>query len=140
MSDTRTQRIPVPSVNEESQPFWAATVEGKLLVKHCNACGENHFYPRSKCPFCHSMNTDWLSSSGEGVIYSYSVMRRIEPNYALVYVTLDEGPTMISNLVDCDFDNLSIGDRVKVVFRASTLGNEQNDQGISYAVPYFTTL
>jgi uncharacterized OB-fold protein len=31
-------------------------------------------------------------------------------------VALDEGPTMLTNLVDCDFDGLRIGQKVKVVF------------------------
>lgn len=129
MSDTTRQGVPVPSINPESKPFWEATTEGKFLIKHCNTCAENHFYPRSKCPFCHSLDTVWLSCSGEGVIYSFSVMRRVEPNYALVYVTLDEGPTIISNLIDCDFDRLAIGDRVHVTFR---------DTGEGPQVPYFT--
>jgi uncharacterized OB-fold protein len=43
-------------------------------------------------------------------------MRRAEVPYAIAYVTLDEGPTMMTNLVDCDFDRLKIGQRVKVVF------------------------
>jgi len=131
MSEKHIPATPLPSINAESKPFWDATSEGKLLLKHCKSCGENHFYPRSKCPFCHSLETEWIQSAGEGEIYSYSIMRRVEPNYALVYVSLDEGPTMISNLIDCDFDRLRIGDRVRVVFR---------DSGEGCAVPYFTTL
>ena len=46
-------------------------------------------------------------------------MRRVPQPYAIAYVTLDEGVTMMSGIVDCDFDRLAIGQRVKVVFRAS---------------------
>ncbi len=45
-------------------------------------------------------------ASGEGVIYSYSVMRRVDRPFAIAYVTLAEGPTMMTSLVDCDFDAL----------------------------------
>jgi uncharacterized protein len=128
-NDTVKRRVPNPPMTEETVPFWDATAEGKLLLKRCTDCSEFHWYPRTKCPFCHSLNTNWVESAGTGVIYSYSVMRRAQPNYALVYVTLDEGVTMMSNLVDCDFDALAIGQRVKVKFE---------DAGSGCAVPYFT--
>ncbi len=43
-------------------------------------------------------------------------MRRAPEPYAVAYVTLDEGPTMLTNLVDCDLDRLAIGQRVRLVF------------------------
>ena len=53
------------------------------------------------------------------MIYSYSVMRRAEPVYVMAYVTLDEGPTMMTNLVDCDPDAVTVGARVCIVFKPS---------------------
>ena len=101
----------------EIQPFLEAAREGRLLLKHCLACGELHYYPRAVCPFCASERTKWVAAKGDGKIYSYSVMRRVEKPYALAYVTLDEGVTMLTNLVDCDFDRLRIGAAVHVVFK-----------------------
>jgi uncharacterized protein len=119
MSDVQdrptTRRIPVPSQNLESKPFWDAAKEGKFLIKRCNACGEPHWYPRTMCPFCHSTDTAWMESKGEGAIYTFSVMRRNTPvPYVISYVTLDEGPAVLTNIIDADFDQLRIGDRVKV--------------------------
>ena len=119
MSDVQdrptTRRIPVPSQNLESKPFWDAAKEGKFLIKRCNACGEPHWYPRTMCPFCHSTDTAWVESKGEGAIYTFSVMRRNTPvPYVISYVTLDEGPAVLTNIIDADFDQLRIGDRVKV--------------------------
>lgn len=111
--------IPAPIPTEESLPFWGATAEGRFLVKHCADCGEAHWYPRAVCPFCHSTNTHWEHSEGTGVIYSFSVMRRAKPPYVVAFVTLDEGPTLLSNLVECDPDALAIGQRVRVTFRQS---------------------
>ena len=52
------------------------------------------------------------------MIYTYSVMRRGAPEpYAIAYVTLAEGPTMMTNIVDCDLDGIRIGQKVKVVFK-----------------------
>jgi uncharacterized OB-fold protein len=120
-------KIRAPRINDESRPFWEATTRGELLVKHCTACGENHYFPRTFCPFCFSDATEWLKCSGRGSIYTYSVSRRGEP-YAIAYVTLDEGPTMLTNLIDCDFDKLAVGQAVKVKFV---------DTGEGSALPFF---
>ena len=111
------RKIPAPPSNPEVQPFFDAAAQGKLLVKRCTACGESHHYPRAICPFCGSDKTEWKEASGRGVIYSWSVLRRAQPPYALAYVTLAEGPTMMTNIVDCDLDKIAIGQQVKVVFK-----------------------
>ena len=49
-------------------------------------------------------------------------MRRADQPYAIAYVTLEEGTTMLTNIVDCDFDRLTIGQHVKLVFKASEDG------------------
>jgi uncharacterized OB-fold protein len=113
---TKARTIPAPTVGPDTQPFWDAAAAGKLLVKHCAACGECHHYPRAICPFCGSDRTDWREASGRGTVYSYSVFRRAPVPYAIAYVTLDEGPTMMTNLVDCDLDAIRIGQPVQVVF------------------------
>jgi uncharacterized OB-fold protein len=113
---TKTRTIPAPQPSPDTQPFWEAAGRGQLLLKKCRACGDLHYYPRPLCPFCGSDTTEWQPAAGTGTIYSYSVMRRAEVPYAIAYVTLDEGPTMMTNLVDCDLDRLAIGQRVKLVF------------------------
>jgi len=120
MSEAR--KIPAPMVSPETREFWEAAAAGRLLVKHCRACGEAHWYPRAHCPFCFSGATEWRESAGRGTIYSYSVMRRAAAPYAIAYVTLDEGVSMLTNIVDCDFDALRIGQAVAVVFRPTDGG------------------
>jgi hypothetical protein len=126
---TQDRAMAGPWPDPETQAYWDAAKEGRLLVRRCNACGEIHFYPRSICPFCFSDDTQWLESKGDGVIYSYSVMRRGAAPYALAYVTLDEGPTLMTNIVDCDLASLRIGQRVRVTFK-------QSDNG--FRIPVFT--
>jgi len=116
------RRIPAPLPNPETAAFWDAARAGKLLVKHCRACGEAHWYPRAACPFCFSTETEWREAAGTGTIYSFSVMRRAAEPYAIAYVTLAEGPTMLTNIVDVDFDRLRIGQEVRVVFRPTDGG------------------
>ena len=116
------RKITAPQPNLETQKFWDAAAEGKLLIKKCTACGEVHFYPRAACPFCFSDKTEWQEASGDGTIYTYSVMRRTPVPYAIAYVTLAEGPTMMTNIVDCDLDGIKIGQKVKVVFKPTDGG------------------
>ncbi|MSQ73705.1 MAG: Zn-ribbon domain-containing OB-fold protein [Betaproteobacteria bacterium] len=115
--------IHAPAVYPETKAFWDAAAQGRLLLKHCLACGEAHYFPRSLCPFCFSDRTEWKEASGKGTIYTYSVTRRAGPAvYVIAYVTLDEGPTMMTNIVDCDPDTVRIGQRVAVVFSESDGG------------------
>jgi len=115
MTDTQAS-IAHPGVNPETQAYWDAAAAGRLLVRHCTSCGKDHFYPRAACPHCRSAATEWKEARGSGTIYSYSVMRRASPPFAVAYVTLDEGPTMFTNMVECDLDTLAIGQAVEVTF------------------------
>jgi hypothetical protein len=116
------RKFPAPVPNPETKPFWEAADEGRLLLKRCRSCGDVHYYPRAYCPFCGSGETEWQPASGGGTIYSYSVMRRAEVPYAIAYVALDEGVTMMTNLVDCDLDAIRIGQRVRLVFKPTEGG------------------
>ncbi len=113
--------IPAPPMNPESEPFYAAAKEGRFLIRRCSLCHRTHWYPRAICPFCPS-STEWEAASGEGVVYSFSVMRRVPAPFALAYVTLAEGPTMMTNLVDCDFDALRVGQKVRLVWKPTEGG------------------
>ena len=58
------------------------------------------------------------------MIYTFSVMRRNTPvPYAIGYVTLDEGVSLLTNFIDCDFDQLKIGQRVKLKWSQTGEGN-----------------
>ncbi|MDF5754322.1 Zn-ribbon domain-containing OB-fold protein [Spongiactinospora sp. TRM90649] len=137
MSEVRSEAVlpvPLPVVNPDTAEFWAATAEGRLLGRRCADCSSFIWYPRPICPFCHSQNTAWEPLSGRGVIYSCTVVRRaggdwkdVTP-YVLAYVELDEGPRMMTNIVDCDVERVAIGDTVEVIFE---------DTGAGSAIPRF---
>jgi len=116
------RKIPKPNVTPDTKEYWDAAEQGKLLIKRCNACSKNYFYPRKFCPFCMSDDTQWLECAGTGVVYSYSIMRRVEVPYVLAYVKLDEGPIMMTNIVDCPFPDVRIGQEVRVSHRPSDGG------------------
>ncbi|MBT5264241.1 MAG: Zn-ribbon domain-containing OB-fold protein [Rhodospirillaceae bacterium] len=110
---------PEPAISMETERYWEATKQGKLLLKKCNSCDGTYFYPRATCPHCLSGDTDWFEASGKGKIYTYSVMRRAQVPYAIAYVTLEEGVTMMTNIVECDLDGLAIDQEVEVTFRTT---------------------
>ena len=119
---TAQRTIPAPQASPDTKVFWDAATQGTLLVKRCTACGERHHYPRAICPFCGSDRTEWTGASGRGTVYSYSVFRRAPVPYAIAYVTLAEGPTMMTNIVDCDLDAIRIGQAVQVRFKPTEDG------------------
>jgi hypothetical protein len=123
MTPSQDRKIPAPSVNPENKAFFDAAAGGKLILKFCNACNEFHHYPRALCPFCFSEKTEWRDAKGSGTVHTYSVLRRGVPvPYCIAYVTLDEGVSMLTNIVDCDLDALAIGMKVKVVFKPTDGG------------------
>ncbi|MCR9213257.1 MAG: zinc ribbon domain-containing protein [Proteobacteria bacterium] len=114
MAETRT--IAAPHVELETQEYWDALKDGKLLLKKCRSCNASHHYPRSTCPHCGSSDTFFEETNGKGTIYSYSVMRRVPDPYAIAYVTLDgTDVTMMTNIINCDLNGLSIGQAVRFV-------------------------
>jgi uncharacterized OB-fold protein len=116
------ERVPAdPPQTPESAPFYEAAKEGRFLLRRCVSCEKTHWYPRALCPHCFG-ETRWEEASGQGSIYSYSVMRRADPPYVIAYVTLAEGPTMLTNLVGCEPDSLSIGQAVEIAWTPSETG------------------
>ena len=112
----KQRTFPSPQPDPDTEAFWAAARDHRLLIGSCSDCGEKHYYPRSMCPHCGSTNVSFIEASGNGEIYSYSVLRRADPPYAIAYVTLEEGPTMMTNIIETDFDTLSVGQKVVLKF------------------------
>ena len=114
--------------NPENRAFWDSCRQGRLMLRRCSACGRTHWYPRPICPHCGG-DTDWFEASGRGAVYAFSVMERAAEPYAIAYVTLAEGPRMLTGIVGCDFGAIAIGMAVRVVFTPTANGP---------AVPMFT--
>lgn len=114
---------PVPKATPELAPFLEAARSGRLAVQRCGACGTLRFPPRELCSRCWSRNVEWTDVSGRGEVFAYYVMHQVyhpgfvaDVPYPVVVVKLDEGPTMVSNVVDCPREKLRIGLPVEVVF------------------------
>lgn len=121
MSEHAGKHLPRPTT--ETQPWWDACREGRLLLQRCTACGAHQFYPRMMCVHCDSDAVQWVEASGRGKIRSYTVVRRpVSKAYAamtpyiVALIELAEGPTMMSNVIACDPADVAIGMPVEVTF------------------------
>jgi uncharacterized protein len=120
---------PFAAAYPETTEFWSAAALGKLMLKTCNSCAKAHWYPRAFCPLCGSTDLNWAEASGRGRIYAFSPARRATPTYTLAYVTLDEGPTVMTNIVNAPPESLQIDQAVQVTFQAADEGR---------MMPFFT--
>jgi len=116
-------RKPLPLPTLETRPFWDACKRHELRIQRCSACGHYQFYPRMYCAQCFSDGVEWVPASGHATVLSFTIVRRpVSPAYApdvpyvVALVTLEEGPTMMTNIVECEPEKVEIGMRVAVTF------------------------
>ena len=117
-----TVRPMVPRRTPETAFFWDGCADGALLLQHCRSC-ERPWYPAQRnCPRCQGSDIDIVAASGRGRLASYVINHRESPGfeapYVIALVDLDEGPRMLTNLVDCapDPTSLPVGTVVQVQF------------------------
>jgi acetyl-CoA acetyltransferase/uncharacterized OB-fold protein len=113
----------VPRRTPETAFFWDGCDAGQLLLQHCRSCDRPWYPAQRNCPRCQGNDIDIVAASGRGRLASYVVNHRDAPGFAAPYVIalveLDEGPRMLTNLVDCapDPDTLPVGTAVQVRFQ-----------------------
>jgi uncharacterized OB-fold protein len=119
----RAYKKPLPRIDEESRGWWEALQRHELSVQHCRDCGTVRLPPRAVCPECMSSSVAWERASGRAAVYSFTVTHqnqapgfREELPYVLAIVELEEGPRIMTNLVECAPDDVRIGMPVEVVF------------------------
>lgn len=106
MSDkpAREPRRPRPVPTPETREFWDGTRAGELRLQRCRACSHAYFPPRPFCPRCASREVETFRASGRATLYSYVIHHRpapgFTPPYAIAVVALEEGPRMMTSLVD----------------------------------------
>ncbi|PIU55381.1 MAG: hypothetical protein COS88_04720 [Chloroflexi bacterium CG07_land_8_20_14_0_80_51_10] len=119
---------PLPDVYwEQTREFWEGCRRHELWIQRCSDCGTFRWYPRHMCHVCNSANKTWTKASGNGKIYSWTVVHHpsspawaAETPYVVAVVELEEGVRMASNIVDCLTEKLYIGMPVEVIFESVT--------------------
>lgn len=107
---------PIPQPDEESKPFWDATLKGQLLLMKCNECGTVRLPSRRHCDNCLSDQFDWVQASGRGTVRTFGVMhQRYHPGFAdempytIAIVELEEGPRLPTNIVKAEGREVTVG-------------------------------
>lgn len=96
----------IPTPTPETKHYWDGAKEGKLMLQKCNDCSDNYFPPRPFCPKCGSRSVQEFQASGKGSLYSYVINHLPSPGFtppfAIAVVELEEGPRLMSNIVECE--------------------------------------
>jgi uncharacterized protein len=111
----------LPAPDNASRHYWQSAAEGRLVVQRCTSCGVYQFYPRALCASC-AGETEWVEASGRGSLHTFTVIRQnrseafaaLSP-YAVGIVELEEGVRMMSNIVDCDVEELEVDMALEVL-------------------------
>ncbi len=114
---------PIPVADEASQEFFDGANEGKLMLEKCSQCGIHRLPGRERCLDCWSTESEWAQASGKGKLYTYGIMHQKyhpafaeETPYNYAIVELAEGPRLVTNIVDCEQDDLKTDMPVEAVF------------------------
>jgi uncharacterized protein len=114
---------PLPRPYQDTQAYWDAAKDKRLVLQQCRDCRKPQFYPRGVCSHCLGSALDWVESSGRGKVHTFTVCHRApHPGFAaelpfvIAVIELDEGVRMMSNIVGCDPKTVRIDMAVKVVF------------------------
>ena len=137
--------IPIPDpANADDARLWDALRAGELRVQRCAVCGAFRHPPRPLCARCGASESDWPVVAGTGEVWSFTIVHlptlpafadRVP--YGAVVVRLDEGVFLVSNLVDCEVDELAVGQRVEL---ALTRVAADPEVGGDFVLPLFRRL
>jgi uncharacterized protein len=116
---------PLPQPDPITKPYWDSLKAHAMRLQRCGSCGRFVFFPRALCPFCFSDALTWTPVSGRGVVHAFTVPHRhpspaFQPDlpYVVALVELEEGPRLMTNLIDVPPDpaQIAVGMPVEVVY------------------------
>lgn len=116
--------LPTPpqAIDSDTKPYWDAAARGHLVLPTCTECTRVFWYPRGICPYCGATAITWTPSPGAGTVYTFTAVHKSSGDwsqrtpYHVAYVLLDEGITVVSNLVRLHGAPAHIGMRVQALF------------------------
>lgn len=121
------QNMPVPVPDHDTKEFWDACGAGELALPSCSNCSHFRWPPGPMCPRCQTLGTKWVLATGEGEVYSWTVVWNppgpgldADLPYVVALVEMPEGPRLVGNILDCLPDDVFAGMRVRTVFEHVT--------------------
>ena len=114
----------IPGMTELTAPYWEAAREKRLVVQECLSGRRQWHPPLPRCPHCHAAGPGWRQVSGDGTIYTYTVVRHPthyafagKVPYILAIVELAEGPRLVTAITGAAPEEIRGGQPVRAVFR-----------------------
>ena len=115
---------PAPNPDPDNAPYWQGAHDGRLMLQRCTTCGSYQLYPRDRC-LVDRGPVEWVQASGRATVYSFTVIRQNYSRpfrdwipYVVALVDLEEGPRVMTNIVDVDPAEVRIGMPVQARFEA----------------------
>ena len=103
------------------EEFWDNVAKGDFKVRRCAGCGTWQFPPLTLCRQCLSSDVRWEEASGKGTLWSWIRIHKPyfkdfadEVPYLVAMVELQEGPLMVSSILDADASDLKCGAEVEL--------------------------
>jgi uncharacterized OB-fold protein len=114
---------PLPQIGPDTEAFWEGCREHEIRIQKCGDCGHPRWPPALYCPNCLSGKTELITASGRGTVYSYVVYHvaydpafKQELPYVVALVELEEGPRLLTNIVERDPHAVFCGMAVETVW------------------------
>lgn len=114
---------PLPAVTPENEFFWTAGADGVLRLQKCVDCAALIHPPQPVCRYCRSTNMGVRDVSGRATLAGFTVNHRfslpgLPAPYVVAQVAINEDPRvrLTTNIIDCDPDQLELGQQMEVTF------------------------
>lgn len=115
----------IMGTSKHAEPFWEATKEKKLLIQWCTHAEKPVHYPRELSPYSLEDTLEWREASGKAEVYAVTVVHRPtipvakgRVPYTVALVNLDEGVRMLTEIINCNPEDVKVGDKVQVAWEA----------------------
>ena len=130
----------MPYASWESRGVWEGAGRGELVLQRCRKCSLVQHRPRGICAHClESDNLEHFVASGSGEVYTFTVTEQNQAKgfaeacpYVMAYVTLEEGPRILTVITNSSPDDVTVGAQVRVSFV-----DQERDDDERFAVPVF---
>lgn len=103
--------------------YLAALAKERLTFQRCSDCGQAWLPARTECPNCWSPDHVWEDAAGKATVVSWVIFHvafdsrfKNRTPYNVALVDLDEGPRLITNIIDLPEDEDVFGRRVDLCF------------------------
>ncbi len=123
MGNRPLTRIPLPQVTPENEFYWTAGADGTLRITECDNCNALIHPPAPACRYCRERKMGIRTVSGRATLIGFTLNQRfsipgLPAPYVVAQVALIEDPRvrLTTNIIDCDPEQLALGQQVEVVF------------------------